>query len=193
MRTALATLIALALSLGLFACGGSTKHSAADPYGPGNTTVTAYFPHHTVDRDGDTDHNDDDNVNLDYGHAPSRAERAEMVSLVRGYYSAAVAENGTKACALLAPLLAESVAEEYGHTAAVSGHSCATVVSKIFKLRHAELLVKNATLKLPDMRVQGNKGIAILEFPAIAEVRKIDEHRVDGKWRMFNVLDTIIE
>jgi hypothetical protein len=185
--------MALALGLGLLACGGSTKHSAADPYGPGNTTVTAYFPHHTADRDGDTDHNDDDDVNLDYGHAPSRAERTEMVSLVRNYYSAAVAENGAKACALLAPFLAESVAEEYGHTVGVSGRTCATVVSKIFKLRHAELVVKNATLKLPDMRAEGDKGIAILEFPAIAEVRKVNERRVNGKWRMLNVLDTIIE
>lgn len=182
--------MALALGLTPIACGSSKDASSTTA---GSASVTAYFPHDKLDRDNDTDHNDDDAHYLDFGRAADPAELREALALVRGYYAAATAENGAKACALLDPIIAETVVEKYGESPAVSGRTCAVVMSKLFTNRHALLSAENATLRIPEIRVQGDKGLAILELPTIPEVRKLELHRVDGTWRVLNMLDTILE
>lgn len=190
MRPWIGILVALALGLTLLACGSSKD---ATPTTVGNAPVTAYFPHDKLDRDGDSDHNDDDARYLEFGHAADPVELREALALVRGYYAAAEEENGARACASLDPIIAESVVEKYGTSPAVSGRTCAVVMSKLFTNRHTLLSAEDATLRIPRIRVQADKGFAILEFPTIPEVRKLELHRVDGTWRVLNLLDTILE
>ncbi len=158
-----------------------------------DTGVTAYFPSDKNDRDNDGDHNDDDEGILDYGHAANATDRRDSVNLVTRYFAAAAAENGAAACSLLIPFIAESVPEDDGHTAALSGRTCAVVMSKLFKLHHALLLTKHETLQVPSVRVEGDKALAILEFPTIPEVREIAERRAGGAWRILDLLDGILE
>lgn len=190
MRPWIAILVALTLGLTALACGSSKDATTTTG---GSASVTAYFPHDKLDRDNDTDHNDDDARYLNYGHAANPAELREALALVRHYYAAAVAENGSEACILLAPIIAETVVEKYGTSPAVTGNTCAIVMSKLFANRHAMLATENATLRIPEIRVQGKKGLAILEFPTIPEVRKLTLRRVNGAWRVQDLLDTILE
>ncbi|MFZ1926565.1 MAG: hypothetical protein WAU42_10525 [Solirubrobacteraceae bacterium] len=191
LKPCIGILTAIALSFALPACGDSSKSTPPAP--SGEALVTAYFPHDKNDRDNDSDHNNDDAKNLNYGSAASPTELRETRSLVRRYYAAAVAANGAQACALLVPFFAESVVEQYGHLPSASGRTCAAVMSKIFRNYHAQIASKNATLRIPDVRVQNERALVILEFPSIPEVRQIHLRRIGDKWRLLELLDSIIE
>lgn len=171
------------LSVSTTACGDTGK-------------ATSSTAQHTVkkrDRDDDGDNNDDDAKFLNYGHAATGRELQEIKTLVTSYYAAAAAEDGAKACSLLIPFIAESVAENYGHTPTLSGKTCAVVMSKLFKLNHQLLVGKSATLKFYAVRVGGAKALTVLSFATLPEVRLIAERRVDGTWRMLDLLDGIME
>jgi hypothetical protein len=199
MRPCLGILATLALCLGLGSCGGtSTSTSTRRPpvdnaYTYNDNGVTAYFPSDKNDRDNDGDNNNDDGNILDYGHASNATDRRASVALVTRYFSAAAAENGATACSLLIPFVAESVVEDDGRTTALYGNTCAAVMSKLFKLHHALLLAKYETLRIPEVRVEGDKALTILEFTTIPEVRQIAERRVGDSWRILELLDGILE
>ena len=174
----------LMLSVGLVACGEGSKSSSA------NKSASAQTP----DRDNDSDHNDDDNHILYYGHAPTAAEKGQIVALVTAYYAASAVEDGAKACKLLMPFVAESVVESIGHNAGLRGNSCSVVMSKLFKQHHALLSGESASLKLYTVRVNGGKALTVLSFSNLPEVRQLTE-RLDekGEWRVLDLLDGILE
>ncbi len=186
----MATAASLVLCAGALACGSSGNHNVST-VGPG-TYVTAYFPHDPNDRDNDGDRNNDDGA-IETGRLASPTESREMKTLVKRYYAAAAAARGAEACGLLVPFIAESVVERYGHTQGVTGRTCAVVMTKIFKGRHARLAPENATLRIPEVRVELPAALAILEFPNIPEVRQIRLRRVGDSWRVLELVDGAIE
>jgi hypothetical protein len=184
MKQLLALLAIALLGLSLSACGGSSAtHSSS--------AATAAVK---KDRDDDGDNNDDDNKVLFYGHAPSLTERQSIVALVTAYYAAAAAEDGAKACTLLMPFVAESVVEDISHGPGLSGKTCATVMSKLFKSKHTLLAGENASLKFYTVRVNGGKGLTVLSFSNLPEVRQLAERRdSSGEWKVLQLLDGILE
>jgi hypothetical protein len=158
-----------------------------------SSVVSSAPSSHKNDRDNDNDNNDDDAGVLYYGKAADTTDRQISVGLVTRYFAAAAAENGTEACTMLIPFIAESVAEDYGHTSALHGKSCSVVMSMLFKQHHALLATKHATLKVIEVRVNGDKALAILEFPTIPEVRQITERREGRTWKLQDLLDEILE
>lgn len=150
------------------------------------------FSTHNNDRDNDGDRNNDDEGVLDYGHAADARDRRQSIKLVTRYFAAAAAGDGRTACSLLAPFIAESTVEDYGHLPGSRGRTCATVLSKLFERRHAELARKQRSMSVIGVRVQGHKALAILDFPSIPEVRLIGE-RLEGRWRMQDLLDGNLE
>lgn len=193
----LCLLTVAALGLGVAACGGaSTSATSRGPTkaatGDASAAATSSPPTHN-DRDNDGDHNDDDEGVLNYGHAADAADREASESLVRRYFAAAAAADGARACSLLAPFVAESVVEDEGRSPALRGGTCAAVMTKLFRHQRRLLAEKNATLRVIGVRVEGDKALAILEFPAIPEVRQLVERRVGGTWRVLDLLDGILE
>ncbi len=187
IRTLLVASFASALLLGAGGCassGGGTGKSS-------DTRASHSPPAH--DRDDDSDKNDDDSHVLDYGREAVGAEKQAIMAVVTGYYAAEAAPDGSKACALLVPFVAESVVEDYGHTAELRGNSCAKVMSKLFEQQHQLLSGENATLKLYAMRVLGDKALIVLSFAVLPEVRNVTERRIAGKWRMLDLEDGILE
>jgi hypothetical protein len=187
MRLVLCIATSLLLAFALGACG------ADSPGGKSVSSSGSNFSTHHNDRDNDGDHNDDDAVTLGFGHAANAADRRESVALVTRYFAAAVAANGVTGCALLVPFVAESVVEDDGHSPGLFGSSCAAVLAKLFKLHHRELVAKQATMKVIEVRVRGDRALAILDFPNIPEVRQIDERRVGDSWKLLQLLDRFIE
>lgn len=191
MRSRLGILAIVVLGVGLAGCGGSSSQGTASH----STRVTTVrdFSTYKNDRDNDGDHNDDDAGVLDYGHAADATDHRISVALVTHYFAAAAADDGARACSLLIPFVAESVVENEGHTPGLHGKTCAVVMSKLFKQRHAVLAMKSATLKVIGVRVEGNKALAILDFPTIPEVRQITERRDGSTWKLEDLLDGILE
>lgn len=187
-----------ASSLCLGACGNSNndtfpQNGSQALAGGIATTATSNTTTSKNDRDNDGDHNDDDEKVLYFGHRANMDDRRISVALVRRYFAAAASEDGAEACPLLAPFIAESVAERDGHAAPLRGKTCAGVMSKLFKLHHQLLTEKNATLKIMAIRVEGTRALAVLEFSTIPEVRQLTERRVGNTWKLITILDGILE
>jgi hypothetical protein len=145
------------------------------------------------DRDNDYDHNDDDSQTVYYGHAAGAADERSSVALVKRYFAAAAAADGARACALLVPLVAESIAEEAVGSTLLHGRTCAVVASQLFRREHQRLARKHAALTVYAVRINGARGVILIEFPATPrELRQITERRVHGSWRIAELYDTFV-
>lgn len=205
MKAMLALPLVIAL-LGVSACGGADKgagsaakvSNAAATSGTSATTSTpatttfkatpAQHPHKN-DRDGDSDNNNDDYA---YGHPASAADKRAVTALVKRYYTAAAAGNGARACSLIYSLFAEDIPEVYGEPPgppALRGSTCATVMSKLFRQNHHQLMVDLAELKVTDVRVKRRHALALLGFKTTPP-RDIRVHRERGAWKIDEVLDS---
>lgn len=184
MKPLLALLALVLVGLAVAACGNSGNANRS-------STKAVVLKR---DRDDDGDNNDDDAQVLYYGSAPSPGERQAITSLVTGYYAAAAAEDGAKACTLLMPFVAESVVEDIGHSAGFRGKSCAVVMSKLFKSQHALIAGESASLKFYAVRVNGGKALTVLSFANLPEVRVLPERRdSSGAWKVLDLQDGIME
>ncbi len=181
MKSLSLVILLLALGVGFSACGGSSSHSR---------TARAV----KMDRDDDSDNNDDDDSVIYFGHAPTTAEKQPLVALVTAYYAAQASENGTEACRLLMPFVAESVVEDIGHSPHLKGRNCAAVMSKLFTLHHKLLAGENSSLKFYTVRISGDHALTVLSFANLPEVRQLSERRdSNGTWRVLRLLDGIVE
>jgi hypothetical protein len=187
MKSLLGLLAIVLLSVSPAACGGSSGDSSSGSHASATKAPVK------LDRDNDGDKNDDDAHVLYYGEAAMGSERQAITTLLKQYYAAAAAADGAKACTLLMPFIAESVAENYGHSAALRGKTCAVVMSKLFKQHHQVLSGENATLKFLTVRVEGGRGLTVMSFSTLPEVRQISERRDGSTWKVLQLLDGIIE
>ncbi len=190
VRTWPVVIALVALGLGLAGCGGSNANSASTASSGLSKVVPSNFTTHNNDRDNDGDHNNDDGKVLYYGHAADAADRQAGGALVTNYFAAAAGANGAAACALLVPFIAESVADENPTLAA---KTCPAALARLFELHHRLLAEKHATLRVMAVRIEGNRGLVIMDFPTIPEVRQLTERRVGGAWKLMDLLDGILE
>jgi hypothetical protein len=151
-------------------------------------------------KDGD---NDSDNATGSYydkddqgvryfGHAANPTDRRAVTALVKRYYVTAVAQDGSAGCALIASPLAKSVAETLGQAMGqpdLRGNTCATVMSKVYKLNHRQLLAYEPTLEVTGVRLEGGSGRAILGFKDLPG-RQIGVTRESGVWKIQALIDT---
>jgi hypothetical protein len=202
-RCLLGAIAVAALGMGVASCGGSSDLAASRRPSSAVSTgrhvahsvevVPSYLTSPAKDRDEDADRNDDDEASLSYGRPASRTDRLSSVVLIKRYFIAAAAGDGRAACGLLVPFIAESVVEMDGHSPELRGKTCPVVLSKLFRRHHRLLAEKNASLRVDAVRVQGQKALAVLDFPAIPVVRLMTERRVGHAWRLLPLLDGMLE
>lgn len=190
------------LGSGVAACGSAGKATDSASVASSATATTGTTPTTTTtasnttvsqpgvktDRDGDTDNNDDD---YRYGHAASAADKRAVTALVKRYYTLAAAGDGASACSLIFPPFAEEIPEIYGESLgppALRGTTCAEVMTKFFKQEHRKLLVDIVKLEVTDVRIRGNRALALLNFKAMPP-RDIRVHRELGAWKIDELLD----
>jgi cytoskeletal protein RodZ len=212
MRSSLALLAIALLGLSITACGGasSAPQTSSDATTPGSRTSTVSSATSTAStststsagstqrsteshlkdsNDGDDDPaSDDDNEILDYGHAASAADKRAITAMVTSYYAAAAADDGIKACSLIYSLVAESIPEENNQTSGVQ--TCASVMSKLFMQHQGQMTTDNASLKVTRVRVEGSKGLALLDFGKTPEPHVLVHSEHSGAWKMESLLET---
>lgn len=178
-----ACLCVLPLAVGVVACDSSGRS-------PPTASTTGHFK---PDRDDDNDKNDDDSHVLGYGREAAGAERQTIVSVITHYYRAAAANDGRAGCALLIFFLAESLAEDYGHSRGLRGTTCATVLSKVFGQSHALLLGERASLKFVAIRVGARRALVVMRFANLPEDRQFKLRQEHGRWWLLEARDGILE
>ena len=206
---AMPALLAVAV-LGITACGGASNDTKSASQESSGATAGGSVPTLTTSRpasaesyfenDGDDDDNDrhgkgpdiDDRAFLDsYGSDADQADTQSVTRLVKSYYGAAAAGDGTKACSLLYPSLAVGLTEGQGRAAQGDGGSaCAKLVSLLFRRQHRQLAADYvATMVVTTVRVKDNLGIAVLGFKAVSEGEILVE-REGGTWKIDALFDS---
>ena len=165
MRPLLALLAIALLSMGAVACGASSKGAGptTQPSPPGGS---------------------DNNIPA-YGHEASAADRRAVTALVKRYYAAAAASDGSTACSLLYSNLANSVPEDYGKPpgpAYARGKTCAVVMFKIFKHLPGHQSDLAAT-QVTDVRIYRDQGYAELRSSRTPK-GEIFVERQGSSWRV---------
>jgi hypothetical protein len=164
MRSLLALLTIAFLSLGATACGRGSRGVGSTPSTTAPRTTQSPFRGDT-DRLSDRGYDKDDDPIHYYGHAANAADERAVTALVKRYYAAGAAGDGARACLLLYSEIAGSVVEQYGRPLgppALRGKTCAAVMSKLFKQRRRQLAADRATLEVTGVRVEGDRGYALL-------------------------------
>lgn len=150
------------------------------------------------DRDGDSDNSSntyydkDDRTVRGFGHAASAADRRAIAALVKRYYMAAAAADGTTACSTIESSIAKAVPEALGTSAGPSyarGDTCAVVMSKIFRASHRQLAAYAARIQVARVRLDRGSGLAVLSFGTLP-ARQIPVIREGSAWKLEAVLDS---
>jgi hypothetical protein len=214
MRATVASMWIILFCLSLSACAstakttGPTAASSPDSAGGGASDSTAATRHTSPggywENDGDKDSddhahsgelpddNDDRNLLAPYPDRPSQAELHAITGTVRGYYAAAAAENGAKACGLLDASLAVGLGEGSGRPSHSSSSGCAAAVEHLFKEQHRQLATEEpATMVIISVHVKGDLGLALLGFRKAPEGAILIE-REGGIWKVGALFDSEI-
>jgi hypothetical protein len=191
------TLLAVALP----ACGGQTKpdHSTGTTGSTTRLTEQASPPAISpidapggyVTEDGDTDGDDglhaskagqDDGPLLaSYGGRPSRTEAHAIAMLVKRYYAASAAGDGTSACGLLSAEIAKGLESNLSHP---EHSSCAVAISPLLAQQHQLLTLEDpATMAIVGIHLRGNLALVALRFKRSFE-SSILAVREAGAWKI---------
>jgi hypothetical protein len=207
-----ATLTALAmalLSLGMLACGGTGKVSGtttlsssanAGATSPRSKTASSSaapgsYWKNDADKDSDDyahsgtlpDDDDDSKLVALYPGKPSQASQREIAAIVKSYYAAAAADDGTKACELLDSSLAAGLSENAGSAA-----SCVTPIDRLFAQERQQLSEDEvSTMVLTGIHMNGELALALLGFRKAPE-RELQLEREGRAWKIGALVDSEI-
>jgi hypothetical protein len=136
----------------------------------------------------------DDSDLREYRQPASMAETRTVATLVRRYLSAAAAADGTRACSMVLPSIAKTVASVLtgpGEPPYSRGKTCSEVLSKIFRFYHVQLAAEARLLRVAKLGRKGDKGLAVLSASPITAfpIRVMTVQRYDGAWKIDGVLD----
>jgi hypothetical protein len=149
------------------------------------------------DRDNDSDNSSgsyfdsDDNSVREFGHAANAADAHAITALVKRYYAAGAAEQGARACSMLALPIARSVPEVLGRPPGppyLRGSTCAAVMTKVFEKNHRQVSAYAARLEVNGVRLADGLGLVILDFKTLPG-REVEISRENGAWRIEALLD----
>ncbi len=150
-----------------------------------------------TDRDNDSDnptgsyYDSDDNPIRFYGRPASAADRRLITALVRRYYAAAAAGDGSTACEMMTAPIVNSIPHTVGGPAGppyLRGKTCPLILSKIFKQNHEQLSTYNALMHVDGVRRSGDQALLIMRFKGLParDIEVVHEH---GTWKMDALLD----
>jgi hypothetical protein len=210
MKRRYMTLAMALLGLSTLACGSASKGNPASEPSPTTTrggsaaasiaSGASPAPGYVVgDDDEDEDAYDywDDHLVRDYGRAAGTLDRQAIVGLVRRYFAVALAGDGVVACSMLSSKLAKqadlaaAVPRDYvsPDVSALRGKPCSQFMSLLFGQAHEQLAYADvASLEVTVVRVQGDRGLAVLAFRTASE-RYIPLQREHGTWKIDAILD----
>jgi hypothetical protein len=150
------------------------------------------------DKDNDSDNKSnsyydrDDKSVRGFGQAASAVDAQAVTAVVRRYFAAAAAQDGTTACSLVVSDLARAVPEDLGRSPGppyARGNTCAVVMSKMFKENRPQLTAYAAMLKVTGVRLKGDRGLAVLGFRTLPG-RQIGVTREGDVWKLAALLDS---
>jgi hypothetical protein len=153
--------------------------------------------HAPRDRDNDADNRSHSYYDVDdrgirgFGRAAGAIDRGAIVALIRRYYAAAAAEDGSAGCSMLIRSVASSIPQTLGRPPGppyLAGSTCGPIVAKVFEQDHRQLAIYAKRLRVADVRVAGDHGVVVLDVRPLP-ARQILVKREGEAWRVSTLLD----
>ncbi|HEY5192440.1 MAG TPA: hypothetical protein VIJ39_01050 [Solirubrobacteraceae bacterium] len=166
-------------SLGVIACGSSSKGSGSPPEGKSGSVASTTG-----------EHGNQASGTATYGHEASPADKRAITALVKRYYAAAAADNGAQACTLIYSIFEEAIPEDYGQPPGppgLSGKTCTVVLSKLFRQVPGQPAAVLASTQVTGVRVNGRKGLVLLHSRTMPE-GEITVERELGSWKVASLI-----
>lgn len=207
----LALLAAILLCAGAGGCGSKSGRISTKTYPDANvaaTSRTPSTPSTTADHiggylksDGDADEDDkrkhiapaesDDTLFLEtYGKKVDRTDQRTVTALVKRYYAAAAAADGTATCSMLDSSLIAGLAQGQSQTAPGASASCAVIATSLLKQRHTRLAADDAgSMIVIQVRARGNLGLAVVGFKTTPISEILLKHE-QGTWKIGALFDS---
>jgi hypothetical protein len=131
----------------------------------------------------------DDAPIRDFGNAATGTQKRALTLLAQRYFAVAVRGDGSAGCSLFTSNFAKAVPEDYGHGSAgpsylSAGHTCAVVLTLMFKRMHAELA---APIKITAVRVKGSEALVLIGSHVMPASALMALHKGAG-WRIVGLL-----
>lgn len=159
---------------------------------------------HDIDGNGDTDTVDkdddshtpvshrfpdaDDTTAFGYGEAADTRDSRALASIVRHYYAAAHANEGSIACSLMQPAFARGIPATYGPGVGMShvrrGETCQSVMTGFFRRLHHQI---PARITVVAARVEGQNAQVIIASRS-APASEIALLRYGASWTVAQIL-----
>lgn len=138
----------------------------------------------------------DDMSVVRYGHEAGEMDKRAVTAIVKQFYRALAAGNGTKACSLITASLSKAAVPDYGRAAGPAVlrglNSCGAIVLKLSRQRAQPPGAGPATAVVSDVRVQGNDAYVLLRFGRVLEPRQLAAAREGGRWRIATLADAAL-
>jgi ketosteroid isomerase-like protein len=124
------------------------------------------------------------------GARASRSDRLAIAALVKRYYTAAAAEDGAQACAMLSADIVAGLSEEPQSSSSPTRQSaCAVALSRVYKTQHRLLEEDDvSTMVIADVRINHDVATAIVGFRSMP-VGSLRLRRQKGAWKIDAILD----
>jgi hypothetical protein len=178
--------VLLASSLG--ACGSTRGGAATSEASSKVSGAGSLLGDQDNDSGRDNYYDRDDGEVRDYGHAASAAETRAIGALVKAYYAAAAAGNGTRACQLTYYFEAETLPEQYAQPPGprwLHGLStCSALLTRVFAHFHASL---SAPVLVTGVRVDGDRAEALVGFKTLP-AGFLKARLEGGSWKIDSLL-----
>ncbi len=197
MKSLLALLSATLLCVSATACGSAGKNASLTSRVPSNTATTTAGDYLKSDGDNDKDDGNPlfaaehtDTFMPDFGKQASRVVEQAITALVKRYYAAAAAGDGTEACSLLYSTLAAGLDESQGQSAQDDNKTCTATLSQLFRQQRQQLAADDvATMVVIGVGVKGDLARVTVGFKTMP-VGQIVVKREGGTWKMNALLYT---
>jgi hypothetical protein len=200
-RTLLLLLGIAAITTNATACDGTStvlhraSPASSEAIPTGATTTTAEHTQVDADKDNDVGAPYDDTNNaraLAFGHTADPSQRRLIAGAIKRYYTAALAGDSAKGCAMITSADAETLAEDYGEPPGPSymrgAKTCVQGMTMLFDHIHTRLASEVPALRVMSVRLDERRAIALLSFGALPE-REISMTHEARVWKISTLTD----
>jgi hypothetical protein len=119
----------------------------------------------------------------EYGAKAASGDTAAIAGIVKRYYAAVAAGDGSGACALLSAEMSRTIVATFANSPALRGKGCSAIIPALYKVPAGRARVAFAKVAVTSVRVKGDRAFALLRSPS-SPSGEMPMLREGGAWKV---------
>jgi hypothetical protein len=152
------------------AAGGKASHPSAEEGFPPPAPRHERYPH-------------GDRSIQEYGAKAPSSDTAAIAGIVKRYYAAVAAGDGSRACALMSTEISRTIVATFANSPALRGKGCSSIVQALYKIPAGRARAAFAKVQVTSVRVKGDRAFALLRSPS-SPSGEMPMLREGGAWKV---------